>query len=155
MAKRYIRINWQNAPSAATPRTAENFNIMDKGIKDCDDAIGDLALLKTTAKADLVAAINEQNDNFGPLGTYTVIVIFPASAPGTTLFSSGCNHADKANHTVTINSGSVPGVDALTPSEIALITIGQAGGMFHFATIDAALKTKLQGRIVQLNITVT
>ena len=63
MAKRYTRINWQNAPSAATPRTAENFNIMDKGIKDCDDAIGDLALLKTTAKADLVAAINEQNDN--------------------------------------------------------------------------------------------
>jgi hypothetical protein len=36
---------------------------MDKGIKDCDDAIGDLVLLKTVAKTDLVAAINEQNDN--------------------------------------------------------------------------------------------
>lgn len=73
MAKRYTRINWQNAPSAATPRTAENFNIMDKGIKDCDDAIGDLALLKTTAKSDLVAAINEQNDNL----TTDIITISP------------------------------------------------------------------------------
>jgi hypothetical protein len=36
---------------------------MDKGIKDCDDAIGDLALLKTVAKTDLVSAFNEQNDN--------------------------------------------------------------------------------------------
>ncbi len=63
MAKRYTRINWQQTPSTATPRNATNLNIMDKGIKDCDDAIGDLALLKTSAKTDLVAAVNEQNDN--------------------------------------------------------------------------------------------
>ncbi|MGF7145286.1 hypothetical protein HNQ56_003727 [Anaerotaenia torta] len=63
MAKRYARINWKNSPSTSTPVNEPNLNQMDKGIKDCDDAIGDLALLKTTAKADLVAAINEQNDN--------------------------------------------------------------------------------------------
>mgnify|MGYP000259149990 CR=1 FL=1 len=59
MAKRYTRINWQNKPSVATPISAENLNIMDKGIKDCDDAIGDLALLNTTNKDDLVKAVNE------------------------------------------------------------------------------------------------
>ncbi len=69
MAKRYIRINWKNSPSTSTPVNEPNLNQMDKGIKDCDDAIGDLALLKTTAKADLVAAINEQNENFTSAGT--------------------------------------------------------------------------------------
>ena len=59
MAKRYTRINWQNKPNTATPISAENLNKMDKGIKDCDDAIGDLALLSTNNKTDLVAAINE------------------------------------------------------------------------------------------------
>lgn len=63
MAKRYTRINWQNKPNTATPISAENLNKMDKGIKDCDDAIGDLALLTTNNKTDLVSAINEQNNN--------------------------------------------------------------------------------------------
>ena len=42
MAKRYIRINWQNKPSTATPLSAEFLNKMDKGIDDCDTAIEDL-----------------------------------------------------------------------------------------------------------------
>ena len=62
MAYRYNRINWQNKPNVATPISAENLNKMDKGIKDCDDAIGDLALLNTTNKTDLVAAVNELNN---------------------------------------------------------------------------------------------
>lgn len=65
MAKRYTRINWQDKPSTATPISAKNLNKMDKGIKDCDDAIGDLVLLKTNNKTDLVSAINEQNNNLG------------------------------------------------------------------------------------------
>ena len=36
MAKRYIRLNWQNKPSVATPISAINLNIMDKGIDDLD-----------------------------------------------------------------------------------------------------------------------
>jgi hypothetical protein len=68
MAKRYIRINYQDSPSTATPLNAANLNKMDKGIKDCDDAIGDLELLKTSIKTDLVAAINEQNDNLALQG---------------------------------------------------------------------------------------
>ena len=63
MAKRYTRINWRNKPNTATPLSAANLNKMDKGIKDCDDAIGDLALLNTNNKTDLVSAINEQNNN--------------------------------------------------------------------------------------------
>lgn len=42
MAKRYARINWQDAPSTATPRNAANLNKMDKGIDDLDNAIEDL-----------------------------------------------------------------------------------------------------------------
>ena len=36
MAKRYVRLNWQNKPSVATPISAINLNIMDKGIDDLD-----------------------------------------------------------------------------------------------------------------------
>ncbi len=42
MAKRYIRINFQNTPSTATPLSAEILNKMDKGIDDLDNAIEDL-----------------------------------------------------------------------------------------------------------------
>jgi len=65
MAKRYTRINWQN--NASTPINPTFLNRMDKGIKDNDDAIGDLALLTTNNKTDLVSAINEQNNNLGNL----------------------------------------------------------------------------------------
>lgn len=42
MAKRYIRVNWQNKPSTSTPMSATNFNKMDKGIDDLDNAIEDI-----------------------------------------------------------------------------------------------------------------
>lgn len=42
MAKRYIRLNWQNAPSVATPINAANLNKMDKGIDDIDTALNNL-----------------------------------------------------------------------------------------------------------------
>ncbi len=59
MAKRYIRINWQQSPSTATPRNATNLNIMDKGIDDLDNAVEDLYSVKA-AKADIV---NVQTNN--------------------------------------------------------------------------------------------
>ena len=71
MAKRYTRINWKN--DATTALGATLLNRMDKGIKDCDDAIGDLALLNTNNKTDLVSAINEQNNNLAKLNTYRSI----------------------------------------------------------------------------------
>lgn len=79
MAKRYARINWQNSPSVATPLSAENLNKMDKGIKDCDDAIGDLALLTTNNKTDLVSAINEQNNNLTVQSVDLSSILSPAS----------------------------------------------------------------------------
>ncbi len=39
MAKRYARLNWKDYPSTNTPRNATNFNVMDKGIDDIDNAI--------------------------------------------------------------------------------------------------------------------
>ena len=80
MAKRYTRINWQNAPSTATPISAENLNKMDKGIKDNDDAIGDLALLTTNNKTDLVSAINEQNNNLGSYGYPNPVIVTDLNA---------------------------------------------------------------------------
>ena len=84
MAYRYNRINWQNKPNVATPISAENLNKMDRGIKDCDDAIGDLALLNTTNKTDLVAAVNELNNNLAKM-PFTCTAI-----SGYTIVSSNC-----------------------------------------------------------------
>ncbi len=39
MIMSYTRVNWQNAPSTATPINAENLNKMDKGIDDIDEAL--------------------------------------------------------------------------------------------------------------------
>jgi hypothetical protein len=39
MAKRYIRLNFQNSPSTATPLNSTNLNKMDKGIDDIDTAL--------------------------------------------------------------------------------------------------------------------
>ena len=58
MAKRYIRINWQNAPSTATPRNAENLNKMDKGIDDLDNAVDALE-----------TSVSQLNDNLAALIT--------------------------------------------------------------------------------------
>ena len=51
----YTRVNWN---STTTYVSAENLNIMDKGIKDLDNNIGDVATLTTTAKT-VVPAIKE------------------------------------------------------------------------------------------------
>jgi hypothetical protein len=60
MAKRYIRLNWQNSPSVATPVNAVNLNAMDKGIDDLDNAIEDLYSVKFD-KANIVqqATVND------------------------------------------------------------------------------------------------
>jgi len=64
---------------------------MDKGIKDCDDAIGDLALLNTNNKTDLVSAINEQNNNLANKLTNTSGI---AQSPYGTLRVDGVNVDD-------------------------------------------------------------
>lgn len=42
MAKKYARLNWQNAPSVATPINSTNLNKMDKGIDDIDTDLDNL-----------------------------------------------------------------------------------------------------------------
>lgn len=51
----YTRVNWN---STTTYVSAENLNVMDKGIKDLDTNIGDVTTLTTTAKT-VVPAIKE------------------------------------------------------------------------------------------------
>ena len=60
MAKRYIRINWQNKPSTATPLSAEFLNKMDKGIDDCDTAIEDLYGIKINSSS--IVQTDQTND---------------------------------------------------------------------------------------------
>jgi hypothetical protein len=54
----YTRVNWQNEPSTATPKSAENFNVMDVGIDDAWNFIDKFDAnqgLPVTAKYVLVA----------------------------------------------------------------------------------------------------
>lgn len=64
MAKRYIRLNWQNKPSTATPVSAANLNKMDKGIDDLDNAIEEIYAKRVNN------TITTNNDTFlaGPVG---------------------------------------------------------------------------------------
>lgn len=58
----YNKTNWQNLPSRDTPIYANNLNKMEEGIYQNSlgiEKIGDLTNLETTAKTDLVSAINE------------------------------------------------------------------------------------------------
>jgi len=78
MAKRYTRINWQN--NASTPINPTFLNRMDKGIKDNDDAIGDLEQLNTTSKDNLVSAINSINNSLSnKMSNKTGSFVFPAT----------------------------------------------------------------------------
>ena len=64
MAKRYIRINWQNKPSVATPISATNLNKMDKGIDDCDNAIEEIY----NKRVNNVVTTNPDTFLAGPVG---------------------------------------------------------------------------------------
>ena len=64
MAKRYIRINWQNRPSVATPISATNLNKMDKGIDDIDNAIEEIY----NKRVNNVATTNPDTFLAGPVG---------------------------------------------------------------------------------------
>ena len=58
----YTRVNWQNAPSTATPVNAENLNTMDKGIADAHSQLAskvnktDIVNNDTTGGVDKVAS---------------------------------------------------------------------------------------------------
>jgi lysophospholipase L1-like esterase len=60
MAKRYIRINFEDFPSVKTPRNALNLNKLDKGIDDCDNAIEDLYVQLAQTESDVSHVINRK-----------------------------------------------------------------------------------------------
>ena len=60
----YNKTTWENAPSTNSPINASNLNKIEEGIYSNSlkaDQVGDLSTLTTTAKSDLVSAINETN----------------------------------------------------------------------------------------------
>lgn len=61
----YQKLNWLNkGETGAIPINKDNLNHMDNGIANNDNAIGNLANLNTSAKDNLVSAINEVNNKF-------------------------------------------------------------------------------------------
>lgn len=86
MGKRYTRVNWKAYPSKTTKISADNFNKMDKGIDDNDNAIVALEssvtalTTKENANATSIAKIND--DLTGITGTLA------AGATSITLSSS-------------------------------------------------------------------
>lgn len=64
----YNKTNWEAAPSTNTPINPTNLNKIEQGIYDNSlgvENIGNLSNLETTAKTNLVAAINEVKTNLG------------------------------------------------------------------------------------------
>lgn len=61
----YIKTEWENEPSENTPLNASNLNKIENGIYNNSINIGDLEDLETTDKTNIVAAINEANQNGG------------------------------------------------------------------------------------------
>lgn len=71
----YTRVNWENAPSTATPRSATNLNVMDAGIKSAHDrldAIGGASLTYTWSE-NIDATNNAELDFVLPAGVTSVI----------------------------------------------------------------------------------
>lgn len=64
MAKRYARLNWQNRPNTATPVSAANLNIMDKGIDDLDNTIEEIY----SKRVNNVVTTNTDTFLAGPVG---------------------------------------------------------------------------------------
>lgn len=79
----YTRVNWN---STTTYVSADNLNIMDKGIKDLDTNIGDVTTLTTTAKT-VVPAIKELKTGLEALNNNLQLIDFT----GTTLSYSHIN----------------------------------------------------------------
>ena len=64
MAKRYIKIGWENKPSVKTPVNMANLGRMDKGIDDCDNAIEEIY----AKRVNNVVTTNEDTFLAGPVG---------------------------------------------------------------------------------------
>ena len=56
----YTRVNWQNAPSTATPVNAENLNIMDKGIADAHSQLAQMDKGIADAHSQLAQKANQE-----------------------------------------------------------------------------------------------
>lgn len=70
----YAKVNWANGEAGGKKMNATNFGTMDNGIAANDSAIGDLSTLNTTAKDNLVGAINENVSKIGDLSALNTTV---------------------------------------------------------------------------------
>ena len=70
MIMSYTRVNWQNAPSTATPVNAENLNTMDKGIADAHSQLAETATSVTKYGASPSASWQVNRDAFQAANDY-------------------------------------------------------------------------------------
>lgn len=116
MAKRYVRINFENKPSHSTPLSAGNLNKMDKGIDDIDTELED-KLSKTTdlinndttggvdkvASAEVVKVHGQEIDTINNNLATTVIDISSLIIIANDNFIVERALASKTGKTVTVN----------------------------------------------------
>ena len=93
MAKIYARLNWENSPSQATPRNAENLNVMDKGIDDLDNAV--VTLQSNKIDKTSIVATDTVNDNTKVAGAGVVF------AHGVEIDALNTNLVNRTNKTYT------------------------------------------------------
>lgn len=142
MAKRYIRLNWQNRPSVATPINATNLNKMDRAIDDIDNAVEDLYAVKlntaniannlvtTVAGLALDARqgkalqdqITQQNNNLVAYGYQTPVSVYdlnsvPINVRSTVFCPWGDNASKPNNHNIIMET--IPLTGATTALQIA------------------------------------
>ena len=135
MAKRYVRLNWQNKPSVATAVNSTNLNKMDKGIDDLDDAVETLNNNLGAHKAESVSQVGGVHGIVDEKGTWTPVW-------GDAVLSKSLGYYTRINNVVYIwcelamssKNNAVFTIDGLpfTPStsaEFVILNIGQIGGI--------------------------
>ncbi len=174
MAKRYIRINWQDKPSTATPLSAAFLNKMDKGIDDIDNAVETLDTNKinnsniannlvTTAEGlvldarqgkvldDKVTAINS---NLAKLGTLNAEVLF-SGVQGAVVMSSMIPLLDANLRTITVTNATIGGVRLLTVAEVELLSAWKHTTGFSVLCTDSALNATIAGKYLDIVVSIS
>ncbi|MDF2907137.1 MAG: hypothetical protein K0R34_2458 [Herbinix sp.] len=174
MAKRYIRLNWQNSPSVATPVNAANLNAMDKGIDDLDNSIEDLydvkfdkanivqqSTVNDAAKVpssavtySLANSISSLNDNLAMLGILESYVIC-SQIQGTVVFSNVIPLFNANMRYLSIQMVQVTAEFTLSSAELALLGIAAYKTGFVITCSDPTLNAKIAGKSLYININVS
>ena len=125
MAKRYIKIGWENKPSVKTPANMANLGRMDKGIDDCDNAIEEIY----AKRVNNVVTTNEDTFLAGPVGKVLQDQVTELNK-NLLKFYKVYNYAGSGAGILT-NAGKFIGVTDGKVSYVYLITITDSAGDYY------------------------